>query len=89
MGGVCLKNEKLGRLGSELAQIAKIELSDGSGGKTIPMTVKIGYCRSRFEGYLGNVGLVIVVVALAANRLAILLIHITMRALCLECPGWR
>jgi hypothetical protein len=22
----------------------------------IPMTVKTGYCRSRFEGYLGNVG---------------------------------
>ena len=56
MGGVCLKNEKLGRLGSELAQITKIGVSDGSGGETIPMTVKIGYCRSRFEGYLGNVG---------------------------------
>ncbi len=29
--------------------------SDGRGGGTIPVTVKIGYCRCRFEGYLGNV----------------------------------
>jgi hypothetical protein len=36
-------------------QIAKVWVSDGCGGETIPMTVRIGSCQSRFEGYLGNV----------------------------------
>ncbi len=39
----------------EHGQITKIRLSDGGGGETMPMTVKIGYCRSRFDGNLGNV----------------------------------
>ncbi len=34
---------------------AKVWVSDGCGGETIPMTVRIGSCQSRFEGYLGNV----------------------------------
>ncbi len=37
-------------------QITKIGLSDGCGGKIVPEKVKIGYCRSGFESYLGNVG---------------------------------
>ena len=39
----------------EHGQITKIRLSDGGGGETMPMTVKIGYCRSRFDGNFGNV----------------------------------
>ncbi len=37
-------------------QITKIGLSDGCGGKIVPEKVKIGYCRSGFESYPGNVG---------------------------------
>ena len=40
MGDAGPKHEKLGRVGSKLAQITKIGLSDGSGGNSIPMTVK-------------------------------------------------
>ncbi len=46
----------------EHGQITKIRLSHGCGGETIPMTVKIGSCRSRFDGYLGNVSLPVTVV---------------------------
>ncbi len=38
-------------------EIMKIWLSDVSGGKPIPIAVQNCYGRSRFEGYLGNVGL--------------------------------
>ncbi len=48
--------DRMGLRACEHGQITKIRLSDGRGGGTIPVTVKIGYCRCRFEGYLGNVG---------------------------------
>ncbi len=41
---------------SEYDQFTKFVLSDGCRGETIPVTVNIGYCRSRFDGYLENVG---------------------------------
>ncbi len=56
MGAVFLDNEKLDEWACEHVQITKIWLSDGCGGETTPITVKIGYRRRRFEGYLGNVG---------------------------------
>ena len=43
---------------SEHAQITNIWLSEPCGEKTVPMVVGLGYCRSRFEGYLGNLSLV-------------------------------
>ncbi len=57
MGEVFLDNEKPGEWACEHVQIAKICLLDGRGGETISLTVKTSYCRRRFEGYLGNVGL--------------------------------
>ncbi len=57
MGEVCLDNEKMDEWACEHVQITKISLSDGGGRETIPMTVKIGCYRRRFEGYLENVGL--------------------------------
>ncbi len=54
-GEVCLNDEKLGKCACEHGQIANVWVSDGCGGETIPMTVRIGSCQSRFEGYLGNV----------------------------------
>ncbi len=41
---------------SEHAQITKIGLSDGCGGKTFTMAVEIGYGWGGIDGYLGNVG---------------------------------
>lgn len=41
-------------------QITTFLLSDGCGGDTIPMTANTGYCRSRFEGYQGKVGLEVI-----------------------------
>ncbi len=43
--------------GSEYGQITKVRLSDGCRGGNIPMTVKIWYYRSRYEGYLANIRL--------------------------------
>ncbi len=40
---------------SEHGQITKVRVSDGCGGKTIPVTVIIVYRRSRFDDFLGNV----------------------------------
>jgi len=39
--------------------LTKICLSNGFGGKTIPVVAKFGCGRNEFEGYLGNVGLVL------------------------------
>jgi hypothetical protein len=41
---------------SEHGQIAKLRLSDRCGGETIPVTMKVGYCRGRFEDLMGNLG---------------------------------
>ena len=55
----------------EHGQITKTRLSDGCAGETIPMTVKIGYCRSRFDGYLGNVRLMLKQTAASARETSI------------------
>ncbi len=55
LGGVCLMMKNRAEWASEHGQITKVWVSDGCGGETIPMTVRIGSCQSRFEGYLGNV----------------------------------
>ena len=38
-------------------QLTRIGLSDGCGGELIPVAVQSGYHRNKFEGHLGNVGL--------------------------------
>ena len=48
---------KLAEWASENVQNSKTGLSDGCAGENVPGIVKIGYCRSGFESYLGNVGL--------------------------------
>ncbi len=55
LGEVRLVTKNRAAWACEHGQITKIRLSDGRGGKTIPMTVKVGNCRSRFDGYAGNV----------------------------------
>ena len=47
----------LAKWASKYAQITKIWLSDGCGGETIPMTVRIAYDRRGFDNYLGIIGL--------------------------------
>ena len=39
-------------------QLTRIGLSDGCGGELIPVAVQSGYHRNKFEGHLGNVGLI-------------------------------
>jgi hypothetical protein len=53
-GEVRLGDDNWTRWACEHGQIIKIRLSDGSGVKTILLTAKIGLCRSRFDGFLGN-----------------------------------
>ena len=48
--------ENLGKWPSNRGLISKIRPSDGCGNKIVPEIVKIGYCRSGFDGYLGNAG---------------------------------
>ncbi len=63
----------LAKWASEHGQITKIGLSDGCGGKIAPEIVKIGYCRSGFDGYLGNVGLIAAVATIAIRGVALVL----------------
>lgn len=51
-GDVRLDDEKQDNQVGEHGQITNIWPSDRCGGEIIPMTAKIGYCPSRFEGYL-------------------------------------
>ena len=39
-------------------QLTRIGLSDGCGGELIPVAVQSGYHRNKFEGHLGNVGMI-------------------------------
>ncbi len=55
LGEVRLVTKNRAEWACEYGQITKIRLSDGRGGETNPMTVKVGNCRSRFDGYAGNV----------------------------------
>jgi hypothetical protein len=41
---------------SEYGQMTKIGLSEGCGGKTIPMAVALGYAHHGFLGYLRRIG---------------------------------
>ena len=50
--------ENWAKWASEHGQITKIRLSDGCGGKTITTAAQFGYDRHGFEGYLGNIGLI-------------------------------
>ena len=52
--------ENMGKWPSGHGQLTKIRLSDGCGGKTITTAAQFEYDHHGFEGYLGNVGFVLV-----------------------------